>query len=322
MDKDSLTRIRVFGDNVGNALNAYIYGGIFAPPQVPRGIDREEVAEYVLDKLTSGDSPSAFAAVLQIMRFYELREVAMEVVGRAPNRLDDADDVRRACYLTQIGVEFGAGDMPDRADRYLDVDVLRSPAASDAFDILLQTRATLAPRGSFDRLNTRIQQEFVRREAAVEDEETLMAFDRIAAIVNNDVPKTIQVINRKTEITALKEDERISALLQVYLGFDDISDASTEVWAGRLLRKRVTEGDRQIVDRLGKILDPIVTLDGSTAAESFLFERAVNAFNYLGGVPTQSQVLLASRIEAPGVHFLSDEPVGWLERRMAATPQG
>ncbi len=76
-----------------------------------------------------------------------------------------------------------------------------------------------------------------------------------------------------------------------------------------------------VIDRLGQMLDPITTLEGSTPAECFLFERVINAFEYLGGVPRKAQVLLASRIEAPCVHFLCDEPVGWLERRMAVTPQ-
>jgi hypothetical protein len=321
MDRFTLTRVRLFDDDANAALSAYIYGGIYAPPQIPKGIGRGQVIEYILDHLHKDDSPSAFAAVLQIMRFYELVEIGNEVVSRSHDRLVDGDDVRRVCYVTQIGAEFGKGDLPERADQYLDTDVVSSPAAAQAFDTLLETRVALAPLGSFDRLAVRINTEFKRREADVEDEPTLMAYDQIAAIVNNDLPRAISAVGRKAQILALSGEERHRALIKIYLGLDDISDAASEMWAGRLLRNQVIADDRRVIGLLGENLEPFESLDDVSPADCFVYERVANAMAYLGGKLTAAQVDLVSRIEAPAVHFLSDEPVGWLERRLAAIPQ-
>lgn len=321
MDRYTLTRARLFGDDASASLSAYIYGGIYAPPQVPKGIGREQVIEYILEHLNKDDSPSAFAAVLQIMRFYEIAEIGNEVVSRSHDRLVDADDVRRVCYVTQIGAEFGKGDLPERANQYLDNDVVDAPAAAEAFDTLLETRVALTPLGSIDRLAARIRTEFTRRKTEVQDEPTLMAYDRIAAIVNNDLPRATAAMGRKAQILALSDEDRLKTLIQVYLGFDNISDAASEVWAGRLIRNQVIADDRRVIGLLGEILEPFDTLDGISPAECFVYERVANALAYLGGNLTTAQIALVSRIESPGVHFLSDEPVGWLERRLAAIPQ-
>ncbi|MFK7913451.1 MAG: hypothetical protein AB8B93_06015 [Pseudomonadales bacterium] len=313
MDIDTLSHVRRFGADAIEALDWYVFGGMFGPSQVPRGIERAVAAQFLIDTLQGDSPPSAFAKALSVMCFYELGDITEQIVRSLKNPLESREEIERAMCVVQIGVEFGPDDMPQRASQYLDQTVITSPHARECLKALIATRVALAPLGDMAALRARLDAEIAAAEAAVTDEPTLMAYDAMVAIRNNQLPRAEHQIERKSAILALPPQARIAELVAVYLGLADISDPATEAWSGRLLRRYVlaadadAEASAQIHGLLQEHLAPFNADSEPDDGQAFLFERAAQALAYLDGELAAEHQQLLERIKPVGIHFLSDE---------------
>lgn len=310
MDPNTLTRVRL-GPRAGDeALRAYVFGGHFGPVRVPRGVAPDAVGRFLREQLGPAVEASAVERAVEVMRFYERPDALPAFARLFAMPAPGLDDLRRGAFAVQGVADFG-GDLLAPADDFVDAVLVAHPEAMDAVSLLLQTRLALAPHGSLDRLAQRIELEVERAEAAVADEATLLAYDRLAALRRNDLPRARAAIERKSAILELEAAERRRTLVSVYLGLDAVSDAWSETWAGRLLRLETMAGGGEAVRAELSAAVAALPASGRGPEEvAFATERACLAILYLEGALTadeRERLETAREAGMGGMHFLWDD---------------
>jgi len=303
-----LTTVRLYGGEADHALQQYIFGGLFSGARVPRGIQPEQVSEFITKNLKKDSNSSAYDHALQVMRFYETAGVISQILEPLSVKETDLDSVLRSAYVLQAAVEFGADEVPQKACEYFDHYLVNHKDTVNAIPQLLDTVIVLAPLGSINKLAERIKSEVKKAEEAVKDEDSMVYYDKLAAFERNDLPRAEAIIKRKLEILSQKDDALIAHLVAVYLGLADISDNYTEVWAGRLLRKEVLENRGQpVLEDFSKMINNILAGGVTGPQVDFVVERAAQAIMYLGGTLSPQQKTAYNKVKVGGMHFLWDD---------------
>ena len=308
MTMPRLTTVRLYGEEADHALEQYIFGGLFSGARVPRGIKPEQVSEFIINHLKKDSNSSAYDHALQVMRFYETADVISQVLEPLSVKETDLDSVLRSSYVLQAAVEFGSEDVPVKACEYFDHYLVRHKDTVNAIPQLLDTIIVMAPLGSIDALAERIKAEVNNAQAAAKDEDSMVYYDKLAAFERNDLPRAQATIKRKLEILSQEGDAQVAQLIGVYLGLADISDGYTEVWAGRLLRKAMLDGEGQrVLDGFAKMINNIIAGGASGPQVDFVVERAAQAMLYLGGELNPQQKAAYDKVKVGGMHFLWDD---------------
>jgi hypothetical protein len=305
-----ITRVRHTEEESRSLLATFIFEGRYGGPRVPRGIEPEFVSRFIRETLQPSSPPAAYAAVLDVLRFYERADV-LPHLGKALTGYEarGADLVRSAYILQAIGELGTPGDATQAAD-YFDRILVAHPELSESvYPVYLDTLVSLAPAGSLARLLGRLAADLqTLRAGRYASEAGMMKYDSLAAVEHNNVPKTNVVIEIKKRLIAQPANARRAELVRIYLG---LSTGGTilGIWAARLLRKEAMEGSPEPVNaEFGNALEAVDARKLGADRASFVVVRAVQAVMYFQGTlsPRQRRPDLAADALSGRANFLSD----------------
>jgi hypothetical protein len=292
-------------------LLAYVSGGRYGPRRVPRGMDRALVETLLRGALGPDASRAAFRRALDVALFYEAEGSLEAFVRPLGGSIVSAEDLARAAIGIQAAGDLGTRDTVTEAARALDVRLASHEKASEVFSELLAARLALTPAGSDAATLARIRTEVARAQRHEEEtERAMMAYEELAAIERNDVPRMQAQAAEKSRLALLSPAERAPSLVGLYLGVGRLGGLYLQTWAARVLRRDVIQGTdpRPVFAELEQhaaAADP--RAEGVRAW--FRVVRAAQAIVYLGGTPSPT---LKQRWDEGaafgGQSFLWDDP--------------
>jgi hypothetical protein len=305
------TRIRRDEQEAHEILRVYLFGGLFGTDRPPRGIDPAHLLEFIERRVPVRAGPSVYRKTLHAIRFYELEEAVPYLVQALDEPLLGREDLQRSCLTIQAAADVGAptAEQLARLCQYFDDVVVPHADAPGLWPLLMETRMILAPHGSDEALVDRLAEEVVARWTHERDGEAeMMAYDAVAAVQRNDLPRSQQ---RTAAKLALRDEpderRRCEGLVDAYLGRRHLG-TTLEEWAGRCLRWLAFRARPEPVwQALARAIDAIDRSRVSPAQADIELVRAVQAILYLGG--TLSPGLREQYESTSGVaNFLWDDP--------------
>ncbi|MFC2171356.1 hypothetical protein ACFLU6_01840 [Acidobacteriota bacterium] len=245
------------------------------------------MAEFVKDSVQSQAAPDVFFRTLQALRFYEQEGAIPHLLQVLEQPLQERDDVVRACYVLQAAADIGmpSDTLKTRIVDFLDGVVIPNEQIPALWALLMETRLVLAPYGADTALVERLDQEVSRAERdEMSSEAGMMAFDKVAAVRRNDLPRHQGRAKMKADVLAEPNaDERRQRLVELYLG-RLYGGTVLEDWAGRQLRREAISEDPAAVHQA--LADGIDRIDHERAVPAQADKelvRAAQAVLYLGG---------------------------------------
>jgi len=305
-----VTRIRHDEAAGRELLREYVFGGMYGPSRVPRGIDPALVSEYVEAEIQPGSWTNAYGKALDVIRFYERGDVLGHLMQALTRNELDAGSIRRSAYVLQAMGDLGTPHDARAAGGYLDGVLVPLPAAIDATRDLFDAHVTLAPDHTLDALADRIRAAVdAARLTEQESEEKMVAYDKVDAIQRNDLPRARGVAATKVAVDALPEGPRRDELVRVYMGQSTAVGALIETWAARALRREALTGDPAPVwAAFGRAIDAAEKAPLPKAHVDFAVLRAAQAILYLGGQLSDHHAELYAKAEGGAANFLWDDP--------------
>lgn len=320
-----LTKVRHDEKTARQLLQDFIFGGMFGPGRVPRGIEPALISDFIRQRLEPESGADAYVKSLEAMRFYERDDVVPHLLRALTRQERDLPSIRRSAYAIQAAGDLGPSmigpvrigssapirpaELPGLSAEYLDRVLVPLPDARLAFPVLLETSTVLAPAGSTDRLAERIQQEV--DEAALterQDESGMMAYDKVVAIQRNDLQRTRAIITKKLSILTLSALSRREELLTVYMGRSAANGVLMETWAGRLLRlEALTIDPTPVRQAFERAIDDVMSSSVEKSYADFLVARAAQAIVYLGGVLSRKHAERYAQATEAAANFLWDD---------------
>src|SRR5260370_35428670 len=152
-----ITRVRHTEEESRTLLTIFVFEGRYGGSRAPRGIEPDFVSRFIRERLEPGSPPGAYAAVLELLRFYERADV-LPHLRRAltGNEASGADLVRSAHVLQAIG-DLGTRDEAAQAADYFDrILAPHRELSARLYPVFLDTIVALAPAGSPTRLLQRL----------------------------------------------------------------------------------------------------------------------------------------------------------------------
>lgn len=307
--RTTVTTIRLSEEEGKEALDAYVFGGSYGPRRVPRGIDPRLVTRFLLEKIESMDEQDLGKA-LNVARYYETKEIAPAVVKLFNKPIEQMDEWLYQMYAVRLASDLGGAEEATKAARHFESRVVPHAKALQDPPLTLETAKVTEPRGGMAAVEKRLQQEKTTLEPNQRrSEPDMMAFDKIAAVLRNDLPRAQKVVEYKARLLGMPPAERRDTLVRVYTDNASVVDDYLRIFAARLLRKDVFEG---------AVLAPIAEFraiaagfrpeelrDNPVAASRFL--RAERACRYFGGPDELLKRLGAGAAEVKSDDFLDDD---------------
>jgi hypothetical protein len=304
-----ITHIRLDEPQGHEALEKYIFGGHYGPMRVPRGIAPELVTKFIRENVATDADAEDLQKALEVMRFYESAQVLPHFapnINRAPA---DRDGFRRQAVTCQMFGDLGQQTDAEHAANHFNQHLAPLPDAILLSSLTLETLLTLAPAGTLQPFEAQVKAEVSRLAPAQRSsEEAMMAYDKIAAIQRNEIPRTRKLIELKKTLLLQKPPERRHPVVELYLGRSKINDLYLQNWAARLLRQEAMASDpRPLWDEFGKMVDevPIDALGKDPKTDALLL-RAAHALEYLEGPLTVLQREKMSHAKTATIDFLDD----------------
>jgi len=312
-----LTAVRFDEEQGREALQRFVFGGWYGPPRVPRGAPPELVTRFLEQELKPDSETQAYARTVELLEFYERADVLPHLRRALKRQPEDGADLLRAAYVLRAIGDLGTPQEAAQAAAYLDAVLAASPhLTAELFGPLLETLIALAPAGSVAQLARRLAAEVER--AAPEQRsgvKQMYRYDRLLAVQKNDLPRTQQAIEIKTQLAARPPEARRADLVRLYLGTAPRGGPQLGIWAARLLRREAMEGDPEpVYQEFGKALD---TLDVKTLGEARAKDiavRAGQAILYLQGTLTPRQWRIFEESQNGALNFLWDDLPALLKR--------
>ena len=304
-----LTEVRHGRDESLELLQDFIFGGLFGIGRVPRGIEPEWVADFIIERLVPESSQNNFGKALDAMRFYD--------AGRALPRLEQAlkgsemleADLRRSGFVLQAIAEF-APERRGEAVAYLERHLVDLPSMPDALARLLDVLVIAAPVGSFDTVAARLADAVARAQpAGSATEAQLLDLHRLQALQRNELPHARMTAEAKARLLALPPPRRIAACVRAYLGLEDASGLLVESLVGRQLRAAAMAGEQtEVLAAFEHELNAMLASGAEPDDVDFVVTRGAQAMVYLGGdlPPAFEGRYRAGAMAA--AHFLWDDP--------------
>jgi hypothetical protein len=290
-------------------LNAYVFGGRYGGPRVPRGIAPHQVSIFVKTSVLPTADATDLGRLLEVLRFYEPPDCVGHLMKFLSGRENDNADVRRSLLILQIAGDIGEEPEARQAAAYLDERLVDRSAAVGEFPILFQTLLALAPHGSMDRSEKRLAADLKRAQAQKDaSEEGLRAFTLLTT-ADAECRRVAKLRAAKARIAALPPDKRIAEFVAIYLGESSLSTSYMEIWAARQLRREAYDGDTAgVLRELGRYLTRALPPGAREPGEPFHFVRAAQALVYLGGTLLPAQKAAYDKINERTLNFLWDDP--------------
>jgi hypothetical protein len=305
----SITQVRHDEAQAHAIMRVYVFGGLFGTDRPPRGIAPAHWLDFIVQHVPQGGGANVYQKTLQALRFYELdaavphllRTLELPVVGR--------DDVQRCCAAIQAAADLGqpSDELLARLCEFFDTQLVPHPEALGLWPLLMDTRVVLTPHGSDAALEQRLADEVAAKQLHErEGEAEMMAYDAVAAVQRNDLPRAHRCADAKRALLAMTDEAaRVAALVDTYLGRRWLGTLLEE-WAARMLRRAALVDAEPVWSALRAAIDAI---DPAKPAAQIDLElvRAAQAILYLGG--SLSPALHERYAAAQGVaNFLWDDP--------------
>ena len=308
--RTTVTTIRLSEDEARELLQTYIFSGGYGPRRVPRGIDPKFVARFLLEKINEMDEEDLGKA-LHVARFYETKEIPPAAVNLFNKPLEKWEEWLYHMYAVRLVADLGGVEETTKAARHFESRVVPHAKALQDPPLTLDTAKVTEPKGGMDAVEKRLQQE----RAALEphqrrSEADMMAFDKVAAALRNDLPRARKVAEYKARLLSTPPAERRDTLIRVYMDNASVVDDYLRIFAARLLRKDVFE--RAVPAPIPEFraiaagFKPEELRDNTLAAVRYW--RAERAYRYFGGSPDdQLKTLAAAAAVVKADDFLDDD---------------
>ncbi len=280
-----MTLVRYTEQQSRELLQSYIFAGKYGPLRAPRGIEPELVSQFIREKLQPSSSADAYASVLELIRFYERADVLPHIRLALTGHEADATDLLRSAYALQAVGDLGSPENAAQAADYFDRVLVPHPAlAARIYPALFDTLVALAPSGSPAQLAQRLAREVEKLAPGQHaSEANMMAYDELAAVQRNNLPRTRILVETKKKLAAQPQHVRRAELVRIYLGLA-AGGTMLGTWAARLLRKEAMDGDPEpVYAEFARGIDSIDTKTMGKERASFIIVRAAQAILYLQG---------------------------------------
>lgn len=282
-----VTRVRYDEPQADSILRIFVFGGHFGRDRPPRGIDPAHLLEFIERNVPEGGEADVYLKVLYALRFYELGDAVPHLLQTLTRPVVDREDIQRDCYAIQAAADVGSPtpELLARVCKIFDEVLVPHPQAPTLWPLLLETRVVLAPHGSDTALEDRLADEVLRKQVHERDGEAeMMAYDAVAAVQRNDLPRAQQRAAAKVAL-CLEADAafRREGLVEAYMGRRHLGTV-VEEWAGRWLRSEaLTQRPAPVWEALARAIDDIDRTRLSPAQADLELVRAAQAILYLGG---------------------------------------
>jgi hypothetical protein len=305
-----ITVVRYDATTARGRLDTYLFSHRYGGARVPRGIEPELVSDFLEENIKPDSTPDAYRRVVEVLRFYErpdaLRTIRLALTGQEST----PEDVQRSAYALQAIGDLGTpGEVSQAADYFNRVLVPQPQLPPELYSVLLETLVTLAPAGSAAALSQKLNQEIRKLEPGQRSSEPAMfAYDKLAAVQRNQLPKTNIAIEYKKQIATAPPNPRRAELVRMYLGLSPRGGGGLGVWAARLLRKEAMEGDPEpVYAEFSKAIDSLDEKKLGKDPANLIFVRGAQAILYLQGTLSQEQRIRFGAAGTPGMNFLWDD---------------
>lgn len=306
-----ITVVRYDAASARERLHTYIFEGRYGGGRPPRGVEPALVSEYIQENIKPDSPPDAYLRVAELLRFYErpdaLRTVRLALTGHESTPVD----AMRSAYALQAIGDLGTTDEVAQAAVYFDKVIVRRPELTpDLYTILFNTLLSLAPAGSSAALAKRLDDDVKKLAPAQRtSEQAMFAYDKLAAVQRNQVPKINMAIEFKKQLIAAPPDVRRGEMVRVYLGMSPRGGGPIlGTWCARLLRKEAMELDPvPVYAEFNKAMDSIDEKKLGKGPADLVFIRAAQAILYLQGRLTAPQRARLAEAGPSGSNFLWDD---------------
>jgi hypothetical protein len=306
-----VTRVRYDEAQAQSILRVFVFGGHFGTDRPPRGIDPAHLHDFIERNVPVSGEADVYWKVLHALRYYELDAVVPQLLQTLEQPVVGREDVQRCCWAIQAAADVGSptAELMVRLCRFFDEVLVPHPEALGLWPLLMETRVVLAPYGSDTALEDRLADEVLARQAHERDGEAeMMAYDKVAALERNDLPRSQ---HRATVKVALRmepdADLQRQGLVEAYLGRRYLG-TMLEEWAGRWLRwEAFGKRPEPVWQALALAIDSIDRATLSPPQADLQLVRAAQAILYLGGALSLQHHMQHDK--AHGVaNFLWDDP--------------
>ena len=308
MPEIPITRVRYNEPQSSVLLTNFVFEGRYGGSRAPRGIEPAFVARFIRETVQPNSPPDAYAAVLDLIRFYERPDVLPHLRQALTGHESGGGDILRSTYVLQAIGDLGTREEAAQAAEYFDrVLVGYRGLTARLYPVFLDTLVALAPAGSPTRLMQRLT--FDLQRAAPErrsGEAGMMKYDELAAVERNNAPKTNIVIEIKKRLTAQAADARRPELVRIYVGLSR-GGALLGTWAARLLRKEAIERAADPVRaEFARAIDEVDESKMGAERARAMAARGAQAIIYLQGTLSQQQSARVLDVFAGRGNFLWD----------------
>jgi hypothetical protein len=306
--RNTVTTVRLDEEEAKQALTAYLFGGRYGPRRVPRGIDPRVVARVLLEKIPTECDADDLGRALEVARYYETKEVAAAGLELFTRPVKNGEDLMFHLRAVQLAADLGDPDQMKRAAAHFENQLLSHPNATNIPALLLETAKVTEPAGGMAAAERRL----VAEQKALEpqqrrSEADMMAYDKIAAVVRNDLPRAKKVTDYKARLAQMPPADRREPLIRVYMDEASVVDDYLRVWGARLLRKDVFSGAVPApIPEFRAIADGIKKEQMREPVPAGRFLRAERAYRYFGGAPEDRLRELSEAAEVNTDDFLDD----------------
>jgi hypothetical protein len=306
-----ITLVRWPNKTAAALLEQFIFEGRDTGRRPPRGINPEYISYWIRENIKPDCPPGAMMRVVDLLRFYERKDV-LDLLSRMLTR-NESDDrsFRRGMYVLQAIGELGTPEQVAFAVRYLNEFLLPLPVAMEFFPLVLETSESLAAAIDFSTVGRRLQ-------AALDAASKVpnlsgsngIPWRKYSDYNRNNYPVTARTIEARRRLFATDSMRRIQELLFIYMGESEFSSPSMEIWAARLLRDYAIGGGQEaVVAAFAQIFDGSQRSQMPKPRKEFLMYRAAHAIIYLQGKLTFPQEQAFDAIKDGPECFLCDDLV-------------
>lgn len=303
-----ITMVRWTGKHAVERLQKYVFGGSYANPRAPRGIDPEFVSHWVKENVQPGGSPLAVAQVLELMRYYEREDLVPHMSRFLTRDEADARDLTRSLHAAQCIGELGTPDQARAGAAYFAQYLVPHPEAMTVFPLVLDTADSLASAVDYLLVGRRLQAAIDAAKVPNLKGTAGIPFRKYTDYSRNNYLATQRAIEVKRRLLAADPTQRLQELMLIYLGESPVSSLSLEVFAARLIRKYAFDGGQSTVNgAFSQFIDATAPSKFVQPRKDFIIHRAAQAIIYFQGELTYPQEKLYDAIEEGPVNFLWDD---------------
>ena len=286
--------------------------GMYAPVRPPRGVDPDQVGEFLSTRLKADDPFGYFKQAWLLSTFYERAEAVPVCIDAVGTPSGEYGDLVRATYAARIIGDLGEpAQAADTGDRL--AELLSRPEASNLYPDFASAYEVLAPNASTEKAAEHFERLLPRLERDIDEDESIaMQWAQANAMNADALPLADEIGAFKKGLLDRPPEERAGDLVATYLETGDRTSDHLTVWSGRLLRKDAAEQPEPVRAALDAAFEAILADDSLEEFEQDVIGvRAVQAMIYLRQTPSQEQLEWytdALTRDAIHMNFLWDDP--------------